>query len=110
MTVSRSGHHTTSGDVAQTILVYEKDAEIFFKQWGRQRSKRPLLLAGWLTLCGAGLDARYLVKRGHRDIGLDRIILLLQFAKRRALSAPFLLVDMRLLRAGSWTASRRQRH
>ncbi len=78
MTVSRSGHHTTSGDVAQTILVYEyeKDAEIFLKQWGRQRSKRPLVLAEWLTFlseravllnlgCGVGQDSRYLAKRGH---------------------------------------------
>src|SRR6188508_1945791 len=108
MTLHRPQHHTTSGDIAQTLRTYEKDAHIFLKHWGRKRYKRPLLLTQWLKLlpekavvldlgCGAGQDSRYLAKLGHRVIGLDRTMPLLQFAKRRALSVPFLLAEIRAL-------------
>ena len=122
MTVHRLRHHTTSSDIAQTLRTYEKDADIFLKHWGRKKYKRPPLLTQWLKLlperavlldlgCGAGQDSRYLAKRGHRVIGLDRTMPLLQFAKRRAPSVPFLLADIRSLpiQAGSidgiWAAA-----
>lgn len=115
-------HHTTSHDIAQTLLAYEKDAEIFLKQWGRKRYKKPPLLTEWLTLlpqhavvldlgCGAGQDSRYLAARDYRVIGLDRTMPLLQSAKRQTQSVPFLLADMRSLpiRSGSvdgiWAAA-----
>ena len=108
MTLRRLQHHTTSGDVAQTLRTYEKDAEIFLKHWGRKRYKRPALLVQWLKLlpergvlldlgCGAGQDSRCLTSLGHRVIGLDRTMPLLQFAERRSPSAPCLLADMRAL-------------
>jgi SAM-dependent methyltransferase len=106
----------------ETLRTYEKDAEIFLKQWGRKRYKRPPLLAEWLKQlparallldlgCGAGQDARYLTKLGHRVIGLDRTMPLLRFAKQRTSSVPFLLGDIRALpiRSGSldgiWAAA-----
>lgn len=115
-------HHTTSHDIAQTLLVYEKDAEIFLKQWGRRKYKRPALLKGWVAVlpkqavlldlgCGAGQDARFLATLGHGVIGLDRTMPLLAFAKRQAPFVPFMLADMRALpiRAGSldgiWAAA-----
>ena len=114
MTLHRPQHHTTSDDIAQTLRTYEKDAHIFLKHWGRKKYKRPLLLTQWLKLvpeqavlldlgCGAGQDSRYLAKRDHRVIGLDRTMPLLQFAKRQAPSVPFLLADMSALpiRTGS---------
>ncbi|BFU90669.1 MAG: hypothetical protein NTAFB01_18560 [Nitrospira sp.] len=108
MTLHRPQHHTTSGDIAQTLRTYEKDGHIFLKHWGRKKYKRPPLLEEWLRLlperaalldlgCGAGQDSRYLAKLGHRVIGLDRAMPLLQFAKRRAPSVPFLLADIRSL-------------
>lgn len=101
-------HHTTTNAVAQTLQAYEKDAEVFLKQWGRKRYRRPPLLkelvkclpkrAVVLDLgCGAGQDARYLATLGHRVIGLDRTMPLLQFAKGRAPVVPLVLADMRLL-------------
>jgi len=94
--------------MTQTLLVYEVDAEIFLKQWGRKRYKRPPLLReladmlprqAWLLDlgCGAGQDARYLTTRGYRVIGLDRTMPLLRFAKERAPVVPFVLADMRAL-------------
>lgn len=108
MAVRLSQHHTTSHDIAETLRTYEKDARIFLKHWGKKRYKRPPLLAEWLRFfptravlldlgCGAGQDAHYLARRGHRVIGLDRTMPLLQFAKRRAPSVPFLLADIRSL-------------
>lgn len=101
-------HHTITQAVAQTLLTYEKDAEIFLQQWGRKKYKPPSLLKEWLTLlpkravaldlgCGAGQDARYLAKLGHRVIGLDRTMPLLRFARQRSASVPFVLADMRAL-------------
>lgn len=115
-------HHTTSHDITQTLLVYEKDAEIFLKQWGRRKYKRPALLKEWVAVlpkqavlldlgCGAGQDARFLATLGHGVIGLDRSMPLLTFAKRQAPFVPFILADMRALpiRAGSldgiWAAA-----
>jgi SAM-dependent methyltransferase len=106
----------------ETLRTYEKDAEIFLKQWGRKRYKRPPLLAEWLKQlparavlldlgCGAGQDSRYLAGLGRRVIGLDRTMPLLRFAKQRTPSAPFLLADLRALpiRSGSldgiWAAA-----
>lgn len=117
-----SKHHTTSRSLDETLCTYEKDADVFLKHWGRKRYKPPPLLSEWLLLlpgqavlldlgCGAGQDARYLSKLGHRVIGLDRTMPLLQFAKRRARSVPFLLADMRALPIrsgrlhGIWTAA-----
>ena len=108
ITVRQSKHHTTSGDIAQTLRTYEKDADIFLKHWGRKKYKRPLLLTQWLKLlpervvvldlgCGAGQDSRYLTSLGHRVIGLDRSMPLLQFAKWRTPSVPLVLADMRAL-------------
>ncbi len=122
MTLQKPQHHTTSRDVTQTLQTYEKDAETFLKHWGRKKYKRPPLLAEWLPLmpaqavlldlgCGAGQDSRYLTSLGHRVIGLDRTMLLLQFAKRQAPSVLFLLADIRSLpiRVGSldgiWAAA-----
>jgi SAM-dependent methyltransferase len=112
-TVSRSGHHTTSEDVAQTLRTYEKDAGVFLKHWGRKKYKRPPLLTQWLKLlperaavldlgCGAGQDSRYLDSLGYQVIGLDRTMPLLKFAKRRTPSVSLVLADMRALpiRAG----------
>jgi SAM-dependent methyltransferase len=101
-------HHTITPAVAQTLLTYEKDAEIFLQQWGRKKYRRPLLLKTWVTLlpkravvldlgCGAGQDARYLATLGHRVIGLDRTMPLLRFAKGRAPVLPLVVADMRLL-------------
>jgi SAM-dependent methyltransferase len=119
---SQSQHHTTSRNLVETLRTYEKDAEIFLKQWGRKRYKRPPLLAEWLKQlparavlldlgCGAGQDSRYLAGLGRRVIGLDRTMPLLRFAKQRTPSAPFLLADLRALpiRSGSldgiWAAA-----
>ncbi|MBM4127193.1 MAG: methyltransferase domain-containing protein [Nitrospira sp.] len=101
-------HHSTTKAVAQTLLTYEKDAKIFLQQWGRKKYKRPALLKEWMALvpeqgvlldlgCGAGQDARYLATIGHRVIGVDRTMPLLQFAKRRSSSIPLVLADMRAL-------------
>lgn len=106
MAVRRSQHHTISRNVAETLLVYERDAAIFLKHWGRKAHKRPPLLEEWLKFiperavlldlgCGAGQDSRYLAKLGHRVIGLDRTLPLLQFAKERTPLLPFVLADMR---------------
>lgn len=117
-----SKHHTTNRNVAETLLVYEKDAGIFLNHWGKSKFKRPPLLTEWLRLlperavlldlgCGAGQDSRCLAKLGHRVIGLDRILPLLTFGKRRAPSVPFLLADIRSppIRVGSlngiWAAA-----
>jgi len=101
-------HHSTTSDVTRTLLTYEKDAKTFLRQWGRKKYKRPALLKEWMALlpkqgvlldlgCGAGQDARYLATLGHRVIGLDRTMPLLQFAKRRSSSIPLVLADMRAL-------------
>jgi len=106
--VRRPQHHTTSSEISQTLQTYEKDAELFLKHWGKKRYKRPLLLTEWLTFlprrgvfldlgCGAGQDARYLTKRGHRVIGLDRTMPLLQFATRQTPFVPLVLADIRAL-------------
>lgn len=115
-------HHTITHVVAQTLLTYEADAEIFLQHWGRKKYQRPPLLKEWMKLlpkravvldlgCGAGQDARYLTKLGHWVIGLDRTMPLLRFARRRSASVPFVLADMRVLpiRPGSldgiWAAA-----
>lgn len=101
-------HHTTTREIAQTLRVYEQDAESFLKQWGRKRYKRPALLLQWTALlpqrallldlgCGAGQDARYLKTLGYRVIGLDRTMPLLRFAKRRLESLPLVHADLRVL-------------
>jgi SAM-dependent methyltransferase len=101
-------HHSTTNAVTQTLLTYEKEAEIFLKQWGRKKYRCPPLLKEWVALlpkravvldlgCGAGQDARYLTKIGHRVVGLDRTMPLLRFARRRSPSVPFVLADMRVL-------------
>jgi SAM-dependent methyltransferase len=101
-------HHTITPAVSQTLLTYEKDAETFLQQWGRKKYKRPPLLKEWVALlpkravvldlgCGAGQDTRYLASLGHRVVGLDRTMPLLQFARRRRASVPFVLADMRAL-------------
>lgn len=115
-------HHITTNAVTQTLLTYEREAEVFLRQWGRKKYKRPALLKEWVTVlpkravlldlgCGAGQDARYLTKLGHRVIGLDRTMPLLRFARRRSPSVPFVLADIRALpvRAGTldgmWAAA-----
>ncbi len=122
MAIRSSGHHTTSRDTAQTLLVYEEDAGLFLKQWGKKKYKRPPLLVEWASVlpqparlldlgCGAGQDARFLTTIGHRVIGLDRTMPLLRFAKTRAPLVPLVLADMRSLpvRPGSvdgiWAAA-----
>lgn len=122
MTLRKPDHHITSRDIAQTLQTYERDAKVFLKHWGRKKYKRPLLLAEWLKLlpgqavlldlgCGAGQDARYLTTVGHRVIGLDRAMSLLQFANGRTPSVQLVLADIRALplRAdsldGIWTAA-----
>ena len=101
-------HHSTTNPVAQTLLTYEEDADTFLKQWGRKKYRRPPLLKEWMALlpkgavvldlgCGAGQDARYLTKLGHRVIGLDRTMSLLRFARQRGSSVPFVLADMRAI-------------
>lgn len=102
ITVRQLRHHTISRDVAQTLRTYEKDAEIFLKHWGMKRYKRPLLLTQWLKLlhpcavlldlgCGAGQDSRCLASLGHRVIGLDRTMPLLQLQKDARLPSRFYL-------------------
>jgi SAM-dependent methyltransferase len=115
-------HHTTSRVVAQTLEAYDREARLFLARWGKPRYNRPALLAEWLTLlpqravlvdlgCGGGQDTRYLKAAGHRVIGLDRTLPLLQFGKKRAPSAPVVLADLRSLpiRTGSldgvWAAA-----
>jgi SAM-dependent methyltransferase len=122
MTIRPSRHHTTSHDTAQTLLVYEKDAGLFLRQWGEKKYKRPPLLVEWASLlpqpallldlgCGAGQDARHLATLGYRVIGLDRTMPLLRFAKTRASLAPLVLADMRSLPVcpgsvdGTWVAA-----
>lgn len=106
MSVRRPPHHTTSRAIAQTLAVYERDAHVFLTRWGKKRYERPALLGEWLTLlpghavlldlgCGGGQDARYLKSLGHRVIGLDRTLSLLQFANRRLPIVPLVLGDMR---------------
>lgn len=108
MTLHKPQHLTTSRDVTQTLLTYEKDGETFLKHWGRKKYKRPPLLTEWLKLlpahatlldlgCGAGQDARYLAKLGHQVIGLDRTMPLLQFANGRIPLVPLILADIRAL-------------
>jgi SAM-dependent methyltransferase len=108
MTLHKPQHLTTSRDVAQTLLTYEKDGETFLKHWGRKKYKRPPLLTEWLKLlpahatlldlgCGAGQDARHLAKLGHHVIGLDRTLPLLQFANGRTPLVPLILADIRAL-------------
>jgi SAM-dependent methyltransferase len=119
MTLPRPQHHTTSREIAETLRTYEKDVQIFLKHWGRKKYKRPPLLTQWLKLlperavlldlgCGAGQDSRYLTNLGHQVVGLDRTMPLLQFAKRRIASVPFVLADMRALPV--WTESGWQPH
>ncbi|TKS59197.1 MAG: SAM-dependent methyltransferase [Nitrospira sp.] len=122
MAVRPTPHHTISRVVAQTLEIYDRDARRFLTRWGKPQYKRPLLLGEWLTLlpkravlldlgCGGGQDSRYLKTMGHRVVGLDRTMPLLQFAKERAPSVPLILADMRVLpvRAGSldgiWAAA-----
>jgi SAM-dependent methyltransferase len=108
MTLRKLQHHTTSREVAQTLQTYERDADVFLKRWGRKKYKRPLLLTEWLKIlpaqatlldlgCGAGQDARYLTRVGHRVIGLDRAMSLLQFANGGIPSVPLVLADIRAL-------------
>ena len=115
-------HHTTTREIAQTLRVYEDDAESFLTQWGRKRYKRPALLLQWMAWlprralvldlgCGGGQDARYLMTVGHRVIGLDRTMPLLRFAQSRLESLPLVQADLRALpiRAGKldgiWAAA-----
>lgn len=122
MAVRSTPHHTISRVVAQTLETYDRDARQFLTRWGKPRYKRPLLLGEWLTLlpkravlldlgCGGGQDTRYLRAMGHRVVGLDRTMPLLQFAKKRAPYVPLVLADIRVLpvRAGSldgiWAAA-----
>jgi SAM-dependent methyltransferase len=104
----RTPHHTTSRVVAQTLETYDRDARIFLARWGKPRYRQPALLAECLRLmparsvvldlgCGGGQDARHLGTVGHRVIGLDRARPLLQFAKQRTPSLPFILADIRAL-------------
>lgn len=122
MPIHRRQNHTTSSEISQTLCTYERDADLFLKHWGKKKYKRSQLLTEWLRLlperailldlgCGAGQDTRYLATLGHRVIGLDRTLPLLQFAQRQAPSVLFLLADMRALpiRAGTvdgiWAAA-----
>ena len=43
-------HHTITHVVAQTLLTYEKDDEIFLQQWRRKKYKRSPLLKEWVAL------------------------------------------------------------
>ncbi len=114
--------HTTSRVVAQTLEVYGRQAHQFLARWGKPRYKRPALLAELLGLlpkhavlldlgCGGGQDARYLAMRGYRVIGIDRVLPLLQFSKKRPPPVQLLLADMRAMpiQAGSldgiWAAA-----
>ena len=108
MTARKSPHHTTSRVVAQTIEVYDRDARLFLRRWGKKRYKRPALLAEWLTLLpkravlldlgsGGGQDTRYLRTVGYRVVGLDRRLPLLRFGKTCAPSASLILADMQSL-------------
>ncbi len=101
-------HHTISGIVAQAREIYDREAGRFLTRWDRPRYRRPLLLSEWLTVlpkravlldlgCGGGQDSRYLTAMGHRVVGLDRTMPLLQFAEKRAPSVPLILADMRVL-------------
>lgn len=122
MATRSTPHHTTSRVVAQTLEAYERNARLFLTRWGKRRYKWPALLTEWLTLlppravlldlgCGGGQDTRALKSAGHRVIGLDRTLSLLQFGKTHTPSAPFVLADIRLLpvRTGSldgiWAAA-----
>lgn len=108
MTVRRPPHHTTSRLITQTLTVYDRDAQVFLRRWGRLPYKRPALLAEWLGIvprrgrlldlgCGAGQDARYLTTRGHRIIGLDGAWPLLRFGRRRDPTVPLVQADIRHL-------------
>jgi hypothetical protein len=42
-------HHTITPAVAQTLLTYEKDAEIFLQQWGRREYKAQVSCTSFLS-------------------------------------------------------------
>ncbi len=101
-------HLSTNLPIAQTLDVYDREAETFLTRWGKGKYKRPPLLNEWLRMipkgsqlldlgCGAGQDTRYLRSIGHRVIGLDHTLPLLAFASRRSSTLPYILGDIRTI-------------
>lgn len=106
MTITRERHHTTSQIVAPTILVYEREAATFLKRWGSRRKRPPSLLGDLLAQlpkraaildvgCGGGQDARFLLAKGFRVVGMDLTTAFLRSAQKTAPSVPLVRADMR---------------
>lgn len=106
MTTHRERHHTTSQIVAPTIRIYEQGATTFLKRWVSCRKRPPALLLDSLTRlpkhssildlgCGGGQDARFLLAKGIRVVGMDLTTAFLRAAQNTAPSVPLVLADMR---------------
>jgi SAM-dependent methyltransferase len=106
MTTKRERHHTTSQIVAPTIRIYEQGATTFLKRWVSRRKQPPALLLDSLARlpkqssildlgCGGGQDARFLLAKGFRVVGMDLTTAFLRAAQNTAPSVPLVLADMR---------------
>jgi len=106
MTTHRERHHTTSQIVAPTIRIYEQGAPTFLKRWVSRRKRPPALLLDSLVRlpkqsaildlgCGGGQDARLLLAKGFRVVGMDLTTAFLRSAKKMAPSVPLVRADMR---------------
>jgi SAM-dependent methyltransferase len=106
MTTKRERHHTTCQIVAPTIRIYEQGAATFLKRWVSRRKRPPALLLDSLARlptrssildlgCGGGQDARFLLAKGFRVVGMDLTTAFLRAARNTAPSVPLVLADMR---------------
>ncbi len=106
MTTHRERHHTTSQIVAPTIRIYEQGATTFLKRWVSRRKRPPALLLDMLARlpkqssildlgCGGGQDARFLLAKGLRVVGMDLTTAFLRAAQNTAPSVPLIRADMR---------------
>lgn len=106
MTTHRERHHTTSQIVAPTIRIYEQGATTFLKRWVSRRKQPPALLLDSLARlpkqsaildlgCGGGQDARFLLAKEFRVVGMDLTTAFLRAAQNTAPSVPLVLADMR---------------
>jgi SAM-dependent methyltransferase len=106
MTTKRERHHTASQIVAPTIRIYEEGAATFLKRWISRHKRPPALLIESLARlptpsaildlgCGGGQDARFLLAKGFRVVGMDLTTAFLRTAQNTAPSVPLVRADMR---------------